>query len=256
MRGSRPIACVPVRREARASDAADACGLFYRGAMHRPPLHAMRRFLCASAAPPTEKIRLYRLKQITLLRALLRVKVLQLGGGVAVLLPSASLIANGGLPSLAEGGMIVAIVGGTLVAGSTLSWYAERIVGELAWLPASKTLRISTLTMWGDRHDRNLSLDELAHDGLTSPPPPQQDGEPGGEYPEPGFVPLELGGTTYIFVWGAQHVVQPEALARLLKRDQLPFSDRDPNGVVAAVTRPLTPPPSRGEGSEEDIRFF
>ena len=37
---------------------------------------------------------------------MLRVKIFQLGGGVGVLLPAASVISNGGLPSLVEGGAI------------------------------------------------------------------------------------------------------------------------------------------------------
>jgi hypothetical protein len=119
--------------------------------------------------------------------------VLQLGGGVAVLLPTASVIANGGLPSLAEGGLLAAVVGGTLVAGGTLSWYVERVVGELAWLPRSRALRVSTLTMWGERHDRRLSLEELERDGFAPPPPPPPAGGPGGELPEQaGFETLEV----------------------------------------------------------------
>ena len=161
---------------------------------------------------------------------MLRVKVVQLGGGVAVLLPSASIISNGGLPSLAEGSMVAAVVGGTLVAGSTISWYAERIVGEMAWLPAQKALRVSTLTMWGERKDRDITADELLRDGLSSPPPPGS-----GlleEYPEPGFAPMKLCGKTYVCVWAPRNVEHPEAMARLLHRDQLPF---DPDGVVEAV---------------------
>ena len=87
--------------------------------------------------------------------------------------------------------------------------------------------------MWGDRHDRVLGLDELVRDGLTPPPPPPPldggpDGEPAGDYPTTGLAALELCGKTYITVWGRQHVVQPEALARLLSRAQLPFDPADP----------------------------
>ena len=67
-----------------------------------------------------------------------------------------------------------------------------------------------------------LSLDELEADGLTPPPPvtaePSDgaDAEPGGEYPPSGFAALELCGITYVTVWNRQHVVQPEAMARLI----------------------------------------
>ena len=240
--------------------------------MRRPPilqsamrsgLHSAMRGLCST---PDTPVRIYRLNQIKMLRAMLRVKVIQLGGGVAVLLPSASIISNGGLPSLAEGSMVAAVVGGTLVAGSTISWYAERIVGEINWLPKQKSLMISTLTMWGERRDRTLSLDELEADGLTPPPPvtaePSDgaDAEPGGEYPPSGFAALELCGITYVTVWNRQHVVQPEAMARLIARQQLPF---DPHSPLPDVV--VQPPSGSGGGatkappaedSEEKIKFF
>ena len=219
-----------------------------------PPLLASpRRALCAAAPPrdPAAPVRIYRLQQIALLRALLRVKVLQLGGGVAVLLPSATVISNGGLPSLAEGGLVAAIVGGTLIAGTTLSWYMERVVGELAWLPARKALRVSTLTMWGERHDRELELDELLADGLSPPsPPPPLDGDPVDDaYPTPGFAPLELCGKTYVCVWDARHVQQVEACARLLKRSELPF---DPDDCAEATMQTPQPARTTAAGSMND----
>lgn len=212
----------------------------------------MRRSLCTAPDKDTP-IRLYRFQQIKILRALLRVKVLQLGAGVCVFLPSASIISNGGLPSLAEGSLVAAVVGGTIVAGSTMSWYTERIVGEMAWLPARNSLRVSTLTMWGDRRDVDLTVDKLKEDGLSIPAPALDDEI--GEYPTPGPVPIELCGKTYICIWGEQHVQEPEAMARLLKRDELPF---DPDGVVAAVSRPARQPlpPPREKKREDDIRFF
>ena len=242
----------------------------------RPLLASPRRALCAAAPPrdPAAPVRIYRLQQIALLRALLRVKVLQLGGGVAVLLPSATLISNGGLPSLAEGGLVAAIVGSTLIAGTTLSWYMERVVGELAWLPARKALRVSTLTMWGERHDRDLELNELLADGLSPPSPlPPLDGDPVDDaYPTPGFAPLELCGKTYVCVWDARHVQQVEACARLLKRSELPF---DPDDCAEATMQTPQPahepataaestkdaePPRRPPGpasvGEDQVRFF
>ena len=78
----------------------------------RSGLHSTMRGLCST---PDTPVRIYRLNQIKMLRAMLRVKVIQLGGGVAKLLPSASIISNGGLPSLAEGSMVAAVVGGTLL---------------------------------------------------------------------------------------------------------------------------------------------
>ena len=212
-----------------------------------------RRALCVASEQIIEPIRLYRLKQIKLLRAVLRVKIVQLSAGVGVFLPTASIVANGGLPSLAEGGMVAAVVGGTLAAGSTLSWYCERIVGELNWLPAQKALRISTLTMWGRRCDVDVSLDEMKRDGFRPPAASDDDG-PGGEFPSPGFAPLTIGDKTYLCVWGQQHVLHPEAMARLLKRDELPC---DEDGVLAAVVRTSRPAPKPdSEEESQDIRFF
>ena len=78
---------------------------------------SVARLMCT-----TPDNRLYKFSHIPLVRAVLRVKVLQLGVGVGVLLPTVSLVATGGSISLAEGATLAAIVGGTLAAGSTLSW--------------------------------------------------------------------------------------------------------------------------------------
>ena len=153
----------------------------------------MRRSLCTAPDKDTP-IRLYRFQQIKILRALLRVKVLQLGAGVCVFLPSASIISNGGLPSLAEGSLVAAVVGGTIVAGSTMSWYTERIVGEMAWLPARNSLRVSTLTMWGDRRDVDLTVDKLKEDGLSIPAPALAEGPDTVADEEVNAAPRPCGG--------------------------------------------------------------
>lgn len=175
-----------------------------------------RRLCTVTHDPPAAALRLYRFSHIHLLRAALRVKVLQLGVGVGVLTPTASLMASGAGISLVEGATLAAIVGGTLAAGSTLSWYCERLVGELSWLPATQVLRVSTLTMWGHRKDRDFPASELLANGYTASPVGPS------TYPATVFVPLDLGGKTYIFIWGRRHVLQLEALANLLARQALP----------------------------------
>jgi hypothetical protein len=147
------------------------------------------------------------------------VKVLQLGGGVAVLLPAASALSSGALPTAAEGGVLAAIVGGTVAVGSTLSWYCQRLVGELTWRPETRSLRISTLTMWGERKDDDISMQQLAEDGFAPAPPPAL-----AELPlQTGFVPLQLCGRTYIFTVGPRHVQHPQALLNLLGHQAMPF---------------------------------
>ena len=167
----------------------------------------------------SQPIRIYRLAQIRVLRALLRVKIVQLGLGVGVLLPALHVYASGGSLSLVEGGTLAAVVGGTLVAGGTISWYCERLVGEIAWLPASESLRISTLTMWGHRRDvewrrehliEQLGFAERLPHGVTAVhdllPPPSN-----------SFAPWKVGDTTYLLVWGRKHVQHPGLLLPLIE---------------------------------------
>ena len=45
-----------------------------------------------------------------------------------------------------------------MALGVTVSWYCERFVQELSWRPSAEALRVSTLTMWGDRRDRDFPL--------------------------------------------------------------------------------------------------
>ena len=54
-------------------------------------------------------VRLYRFGYILPLRALLRVKVVQLALGVGVVLPVLSVLASGTLPTLAEGAVVAAV---------------------------------------------------------------------------------------------------------------------------------------------------
>ena len=106
-----------------------------------------------------------------------------------------------------------------LQVDETLSWYCERIVGELSWLPAERALRVSTLTMWGERCDLDLPHQVLLAQGFAPTPAREYD-----EYPVNGFVPLQLDGKTYMVVWGRKHVIHADALANLLVHQALPFS--------------------------------
>ena len=128
---------------------------------------------CASALPPP--VRIYRLSHIRLLRAVLRVKIVQLTAGVGVLFPAAAVYFSGGSLTFAEGATVAAVMGGTMIAGSTLSWYCERIVGELSWLPAERALRVSTLTMWGERCDLDLPHQVLLAQGFAPTPAREYD---------------------------------------------------------------------------------
>ena len=170
-------------------------------------------------------VRLYRFGYILPLRALLRVKVVQLALGVGVVLPVLSVLASGTLPTLAEGAVVAAVSGGTIAAAGTMSWYCERIVGELTWRPVSRTLRVSTLTMFGDRRDVDLTAEELSSDGFVEEDEEHTNflGEDSEDrYPQTSLVPLDMCGKTYIFVWGKRHVSRPDSLADLLVRRMWP----------------------------------
>lgn len=191
-----------------------------------------RRPLCT--ATPSNAVRMYRFAHIKLLRALLRVKAVQLAVPVTVGLPTLSVMSSGGVPTLEDGGLIALVIGTTLGLASTISWYCQRLVGELTWIPARTrtgvgALQISTLSMWGDREDRVLTLKELHADGFISPEHTQQSLRHSDFYPAKSFVPLEICGKTYIFVWGKPHVPanQVDSLASLLLRNTLPAHVQD-----------------------------
>jgi hypothetical protein len=139
--------------------------------------------------------------------------VAQLGLGVGVVLPLYEVVQAGGPAalSLADGAMLGGIVGGTIIAGSTLSWYCERLAGEISWRPADASLRVSTLTMWGHRRDVDYSAAQLARLGFAALPAGAR-----LEYPHNGLTPWQLGDKTYMVLWGRSHVSEPYMLAALL----------------------------------------
>ena len=87
------------------------------------------------------------------------VQVLQLGAGVGVLVPVASVLGSGVALSGSELGLLGGVVAGTVACGASMSWYCERFVGELSWQPAARALRVSTLSVWGSRTDRDIHSD-------------------------------------------------------------------------------------------------
>ena len=99
------------------------------------------------------------------------------------------------LADAAEGAVVAAVSGGTIAAAGTMSWYCERIVGELTWRPVSRTLRVSTLTMFGDRRDVDLTAEELSSDGFVEEDEEHTNflGEDSEDrYPQTSLVPLDM----------------------------------------------------------------
>ena len=175
-----------------------------------------------SGTDDDEPVRLYRFAHITALRALLRMKAIQMVAGVGVVLPAVTVLSTGSMPTLADGAAIATTAVATVAVAGSLSWYCERIVGEASWRPISRTLRISTLTMWGERRDADFSAAELVGDDFFEVPPTLPDFVEVDLYPTSSLVPFELCGKTYVFAWGPRHVVAPDALADLLVRNSLP----------------------------------
>ena len=208
----------------------------------RPPSAALGRTarLSTASQPPlppshgqSEDPRLYRFAHIRFLRALLRVKIFQLGTGLGVLLPTGAVLQGGAMPTLLEGGVVAAVVGGTIATGATLGWYCERLVGEVSWHPTSRILRLSTLTLLGERRDADFSLEQLLMDGFAPAPPAAR--RP--SFPTRRLVPLELCGKTYIFVWDPRHVLQPLPLANLLVHNALPVDTADNSQAAHRASR-------------------
>ena len=173
--------------------------------------------------------RLYRFAYVKPLAALLRLKALHLTAGVAVALPAYSVVSSGGLSALdlTECVGLGAVVVGTLGAGATLSWYCERIVGQVSW--RREGLRISTLNVWGRRIDRDFPPDALVREGFSPTVANAAVAAAAGinPYPKEGLVPFDLGGKTFIFWWGRRHVLQPDALANVLVARAMPFPPHD-----------------------------
>ena len=102
---------------------------------------------------------IYRFAWVRSLRIMLRLKILQLSGGLGIMAPVVA--AAGGNPMGAADTAALAGLGvGTLAVAGSLSWYCERLAMQISW--AEARLRISTLTIWGHRRDRDYALDDIS----------------------------------------------------------------------------------------------
>lgn len=107
---------------------------------------------CQTAATGGEAIVFYRWPTIKHFRLLSRFKLYQVSL-MALFLPPATLSYQQGALS---GGTLLAAwtaAGGTLAVLLSLSHLFTRVVGEMAYLPASGSVRLSTLTFMGGRRD-------------------------------------------------------------------------------------------------------
>ena len=145
---------------------------------------------------------IYRFAWVKPLRMLLRMKILQLGGGLGVVVPAAQLLGpTGGLgQSTYELGVLAGLSCGAVAVATTCSWYCERLVQELRLVGGGK-IRVSTLNMWGSRKDADFPLSAV--EPTYSPEGP--DASEAGK----AMVPLHLGGTTFMLVSDAFYIVSP-----------------------------------------------
>ena len=168
-------------------------------------------------------------------------KVLQLGMGVGVCLPVASVLSSGSVDGLTFGeiGLMGSIVAGTLAVGGSTSWYCEKFVGELSWRPAERALRVSTLNVWGSRVDRDIPLAQLAE--LLSP-----SFVPSEDVPTPlderrKLLPFHVGADgRYMVLLHRESFREPDAVFELLA-GRIPSEWKDGVGSVpvrAASARP------------------
>jgi hypothetical protein len=159
----------------------------------------------------TTRVVLYRFAWIKSLRILLRAKLLQLTAGVGICVPALQIYSAGGTLGLYDYGVIAAFSGGTIAVGSTLSWYARRFAGEIAFLPKSDQIEVSTLTMAGHRLDRQYASSDVGQSLPASTAETELQSLHGAH-----MVPLNVDEHTYMLVGRPPHVREPAALAALL----------------------------------------
>lgn len=163
---------------------------------------------------PPEPI--YHFAYIRHLRMLLRFKVLQLGMGVSLVLPAMTVYESGGALTGSQVGLLAAVVGGTVAAGGSLSWYCQRLVGELSWRPDARALRVSTLNVWGHRENRDVPLALLP--GLLAPSFEPSDDAPTPLHGKRRYIQLHLGEErTYLLLLHRQSLRDPRAVFALLE---------------------------------------
>ena len=108
------------------------------------------------------------------------------------------------------------LVAGTVAVGASLSWYCERFVGELSWLPAQRAMRVSTLNVWGNRVDRDIPLAQLAEVLSPSFVPSEDVPTPFDEKRK--LMPFHVGSDArYMLLLHKESFRAPEAVFELLE---------------------------------------
>ena len=95
---------------------------------------------------------LYRSPWVLPARFLLRMKVLQVGTLVGMGAP-AVIAARAGELMASEYAILGSTFAGSMVVGGSLAFIAERFIGEIRLRPESRSVVVSTLSIWGNRID-------------------------------------------------------------------------------------------------------
>ena len=173
----------------------------------RGPVITLYRSRTTLRSPPV--ITLYRFAWVRSLRMLLRLKALQVGSIAAVALPATALLSSDQALGAGAYAGVVAITIGVAGLGGSMAWYCERFVQQLDWMPHSQSIRVSTLTMWGNRLDRDFPVAQVNPTWDVTGPSPQEEGQ--------RVVPLHLSYTTFMIVNHSKSVKSRTLLNELLR---------------------------------------
>lgn len=222
VRGATSGADMAVRRVARAWLAQLDRGTSHGeasadAASPSPAWHVLRRTWKArahrTAASDVEVI--YRCAWIRPIRLVVRLKILQLCGVMAAMVPLSAAMSERKVDAttvLVSAGVVV----GAAVASLAMWYYSRRFVGELALVGRRTHLRVSTLDFWGRRQDEAWNL------ASWIPPYARRTAATTSDaLRRTTLVPLEVsGGRQYLLAWRINAVSSD--LLHLLLRNELP----------------------------------
>lgn len=113
----------------------------------------------SNAVPDSTKIVLYKGRYMQTFRLLVRFKVFQLVGIAALAIPINTFLMEGSVSGI-QMVMASSLILGCGFASTTLWWFSQRYIGELA-LVGPHLLRFSVLDFWGNRQDSIVPIERV-----------------------------------------------------------------------------------------------
>ena len=173
--------------------------------------------LLSGPAPPlptdSEEVLFYRWPTMRHFRLISKIKIYQVSLMFALVPPALYWY---GVDEITTGALMgggVALTGTSAILG-ILSYYFSRVAGEMRYNPRSDTLRISTLSFWGNRKESKFPAAGVVNfaDSQT---------RTGG-----AFQRLEVEGHQTVFLWSLKYgrVLDFELLCKVLKVSKEDFS--------------------------------